>query len=165
MTHPYLQGLAAACLSVTPVGKQTVLFASHGFRQLRERKQDSKTMADRLFERAFSRAAASGASEGAERPMQPQKQSMQAEAGAADKEPAAPMQVSDAVQRVLLADQDKDYFRYILQVCRPLLKRCCSVTAVSYLLVSIVFQRGVACLVTDSWSCHSLKQMSLGAQS
>ena len=79
-------------------------------------------MADRLFERAFSRAAAASSSEGAERPMQPQKQSMQAEAGAADKIPATPMQVSDAVQRVLLADQDKDYFRYLLQVCKETCK-------------------------------------------
>ena len=98
-------------------------------------------MADRLFERAFSRAAAAGASEGAERPMQPQKQSMQAEAGAADKVPATPMQISDAVQRVLLADQDKDYFRYMLQVCKPLSGCWCSVTAVSELQVSVVFQR------------------------
>ena len=77
-------------------------------------------MADRLFERAFSRAAAASISEGAERPLQPQRESVQAEAGAADKIPATPMQVSDAVQRVLLADQDKDYFRYMLQVCKPL---------------------------------------------
>lgn len=77
-------------------------------------------MADRLFERAFSQAAAASASEGAERPLQPKRESVQAEAGAADKVPATPMQVSDAVQRVLQADQDKDYFRYMLQVCKLL---------------------------------------------
>lgn len=75
-------------------------------------------MADRLFNRAFSRAAAASVGEDAERPMQSQRESVQAEAGAASKVPATPMQVSDAVQRILLADHDKDYFRYILQVCK-----------------------------------------------
>lgn len=72
-------------------------------------------MADRLFERAFSRAAAASVGEDAERPVQPLRESVQAEAGAASKVPATPMQVSDAVQRILLADHDKDYFRYMLQ--------------------------------------------------
>lgn len=76
-------------------------------------------MADRLFERAFSRAAAASVGEDAERPVQPLRESVQAEAGAASKVPATPMQVSDAVQRILLADHDKDYFRYMLQVCKP----------------------------------------------
>lgn len=74
-------------------------------------------MADRVFDRAFSRAAASNAEE-AERPARPRKQVLKGEAGAAGPPPTAtPMQVSDAIQRVLLADKDKDCFRYILQVC------------------------------------------------
>ena len=118
-------------------------------------------MADRLFERAFSRAAAASASDDAERPLQPKRESVQAEAGAADKVPATPMQVSDAVQRVLQADQDKDYFRYMLQVCKLLFIMYCPVKAAGV--------RGVVercfCLFPDLWSCHSLKQMNLGVRS
>lgn len=122
-------------------------------------------MADRLFERAFSRAAAASASNDAERPLQPKKESLQAEAGAADKVPATPMQVSDAVQRVLQADQDKDYFRYMFQVCKPLfIMWLFSQSYVTGAGVSGTDQK-CHCLATDLWSCHSLKQMNLGVQS
>ena len=53
-------------------------------------REDEHTMADRMFERAFSRAAAASVNEDAERPMQAQRESVQAEAGAAAKVPAAP---------------------------------------------------------------------------
>lgn len=77
---------------------------------------NENNMADRAFDRAFSRAAASNGEE-AERPARPRKQMLKGEAGAAVSPPTAtPMQVSDAIQRVLLADKDKDCFRYILQV-------------------------------------------------
>lgn len=122
-------------------------------------------MADRLFERAFSRAAAASASEGAERPLQPKRESVQAEAGAADKVPATPMQVSDAVQRVLQADQDKDYFRYMLQVCKPLFM----MLPFNQSYVTGAGASGVKekryCLAADLWSCHSPKQMNSGVQS
>ena len=73
-------------------------------------------MADRMFERAFNRAAAASVGDQAEQPLRPRQQAIKAEAGATSTA-ATPMQVSDAIQRVLLADQDNDYFRYIPQVC------------------------------------------------
>ncbi len=77
-------------------------------------------MTDRLFERAFNRAAAANLEE-AEQPARPRTQNLKADAGAAVPERAVtPMQISDAIQRVLLADKDKDYFRYTLQVCQLL---------------------------------------------
>ncbi len=76
-------------------------------------------MADRLFERAFNRAAAANVDEEAEQPLCSRKQTIKADAGAPAPvtTAATPMQISDAIQRVLLADKDKDYFRYMLQVC------------------------------------------------
>ena len=77
-------------------------------------------MTDRLFERAFNKAAAADVEE-AERPARPRMQNIKADAGAAVPQPAVtPMQISDAIQRVLLADKDKDYFGYNNQVCQPL---------------------------------------------
>lgn len=119
-------------------------------------------MADRLFDRAFNRAAA--ASEDAERPMQSQGESVQAEAGAANKIPATPMQVSDAVQRILQADHDKDYFRYKLQVCKPFFAVLLSSNA-HVTVVGVTRQLHCSCFAIDLWSCHSLKQMSWGVQS
>ena len=81
-------------------------------------------MTDRLFERAFERAAAVNAEEEAQQPLKPRKQAIKAEAGAAAPPVATPMQISDAIQRVLLADRDKDYFRYLLQVCQRSLTSC-----------------------------------------
>ena len=75
---------------------------------------------DRVFERAFNRAAAASIHEEAERPIHPIKESITPGAEAAATIAATPMQVSDAIQRVLLADKDKDYFRYIPQVCERL---------------------------------------------
>ncbi|DBA71952.1 hypothetical protein WJX79_008802 [Trebouxia sp. C0005] len=67
-------------------------------------------MTDRLFERAFNRAAAANVEE-PEQPVRPRTQSIKADAGAAVPQPAVtPMQISDAIQRVLLADNNKDYF-------------------------------------------------------
>ena len=77
-------------------------------------------MAGRLFDRAFNRAAAANVDEDAERPLKPRTDSIRPEAGAAATA-ATPMQISDAIQRVLLADKDKDYFRYMPQVCKQLL--------------------------------------------
>ncbi len=77
-------------------------------------------MTDRLFERAFNRAAAANVEE-AEQPARPRTQNIKGDAGAAVPQPAVtPMQISDAIQRVLLADKDKDYFGYKLQVCQLL---------------------------------------------
>lgn len=83
-------------------------------------------MADRLFERAFNRAAAGSIHEEAERPIRPTKENIRSEAEATAAAAATPMQVSDAIQRVLLADKDKDYFRYTLQVCKRL-RHCAAV--------------------------------------
>lgn len=79
-------------------------------------------MADRMFERAFNRAAAADLYEEAQQPLRPPNHAVKADAGAAASASVAvtPMQISDAIQRVLLADKDKDYFRYMLQVCN-----CC----------------------------------------
>lgn len=72
-------------------------------------------MTDRMFERAFNRAAAANLEE-AEQPARPRTQNIKADAGAVVPERAVtPMQISDAIQRVLLADKDKDYFRYKFQ--------------------------------------------------
>ena len=91
-------------------------------------------MADRLFERAFERAAAVNAEEEAQQPLKPRKQTIKAEAGAAAPPVATPMQISDAIQRVLLADWDKDYFRYLLQVCQRSLTSCFCSNAAHLLL-------------------------------
>ena len=68
-------------------------------------------MADRAFDRAFSRAAAADESTGAEWP-RPRKQATKPDIPRADEQAATPMQMSDAVQRMLQADKDKNYFRY-----------------------------------------------------
>lgn len=75
-------------------------------------------MADRLFERAFNRAAAGSIHEEAERPIRPTKENIRSEAEATAAAAATPMQVSDAIQRVLLADKDKDYFR-LMELPQP----------------------------------------------
>ena len=73
--------------------------------------QQSQIM-DRLFERAFNQAAASA---NAELDRHERKRKA-AEPDEADEEEAlrnmaTPMERQDAIQRVLLADKDKDYFR------------------------------------------------------
>ena len=68
-------------------------------------------MTDRAFDRAFSRAAAASDNTGAETQVRHKKQAVKSDT----QEPAAeatPMQISDAVQRILQADKDKDYIRY-----------------------------------------------------
>lgn len=68
-------------------------------------------MADRAFDRAFSRAAAADENTEAERPKH-RKHAAKPDIPNANADAATPMQMSDAVQRMLQADKDKNYFRY-----------------------------------------------------
>ena len=68
-------------------------------------------MMDRAFDRAFSRAAAASDTTGAETQVRHKKQAPKSDTQEPGTE-ATPMQISDAVQRILQADKDKDYIRY-----------------------------------------------------
>lgn len=68
-------------------------------------------MADRAFDRAFSRAAAASDTSGTEPQLRASKPPTKKEVQETAPE-ATPMQKSDAVQRILQADKDKDYIRY-----------------------------------------------------
>jgi hypothetical protein len=67
-------------------------------------------MAEKVLERAFNKAMAGhlSAQDEAERPA---KRPKVEDEDALLRKKDAPMQVADAIQRILLADKDKDYFR------------------------------------------------------
>ena len=75
-------------------------------------------MADRAFDRAFSRAAAASDVTEAEPQVRNKKQVHKPDTQEATPE-ATPMQMSDAVQRILQADEQKDYIRYTGLPCSP----------------------------------------------
>lgn len=75
-------------------------------------------MADRAFDRAFSRAAAASDVTEAEPQVRHRKQVHKPDTQEAAPE-ATPMQMSDAVQRILQADEQKDYIRYTGLPCSP----------------------------------------------
>ena len=69
-------------------------------------------MDERLLNRVFNDAAASEQAQQSEKKRKEGKGSVQKGSGDADLDTSAPMQASDAIQRILAAKKEKDWFRY-----------------------------------------------------
>lgn len=69
-------------------------------------------MDERLLNRVFNDAAASEQAQQSEKKRKEGKGSGQKGSGDADLDTSAPMQASDAIQRILAAKKEKDWFRY-----------------------------------------------------